>query len=102
MKRLMLAVLLLTFAGLAHAQADVPLLSLKRASFAVGVDYALWSNPEGVIATSFKKEWEVAAFAAYVLTPRFTLTGSSAWLTDSRLIRWKVGVRTVLWKGRDS
>ena len=105
MKRIILAALLLTFAVAASAQTttpDVPLFSLKRASLAAGVDYALWSNPQNVPATAFKKEWEASLFAAYVLTPRFTLTGSSAWLTDSRLIRWRVGVRTVIWRGRDS
>ena len=102
MKRIILAALLLCLALPVFAQtADVPALSFKRASLAAGVDYAMWSNPQQVPATAFKKEWEASLFAAYVLTPRFTLTGSGAYLLDSRLIRWRVGVRTVLWKGRD-
>lgn len=102
MKRLILAALLLAFATAASAQyADKPLLSKDRASLAVGLDYAAWSNPYSGPLTAYRKEWEASVYGAYVLTPRFTLAGSASYLVDSRVIRYRIGVRTVIWKGRD-
>lgn len=80
---------------------DKPLFSKDRASLAAGIDYAAWGNPKGVSVTDFKKEFEASLYGAYVLTPRFTLAGSASWLTDSRAMRYRIGIRTVIWKGRD-
>jgi len=102
LKRIILTVLFLALASVASAQvSDKPLFSKDRASLAAGLDYAMWGNPKGVVTTQFKKEFEASLYGAYVLTPRFTLTGSAGWLTDSRVIRYRVGIRTVIWKGRD-
>ena len=104
MRRILFAALLLAFAVVAQAQTtvtDKPLFSKDRASLAAGLDYAFWSNPTGAPSTAFKKEWEASLYAAYVLTPRFTIASSAAYLTDSKLVRYRVGIRTVIWKGRE-
>lgn len=90
-------------AGLASpaGAAEKPLLSVDRASLALGLDYA-WYQKAGVEPLpQFKKAWEPGLFGAYVLTPHLTLTGSGAYDLDNKWMRWKVGVRTVLWRGKD-
>ena len=84
----------------AHA-AEQPLLSITRASLAVGVDYASYQNQGDQRLPNFVKEFEPGIFGAYVLTPHATLVGSGCYGLDNKIIRWKVGVRAVLWRGRD-
>ena len=81
--------------------AEQPLLSKDRASLAVGLDYAWYQKAGAEPLPSFKKAWEPGLFGAYVLTPHVTLTGSGAYDLDNKFVRWKVGVRTVLWRGKD-
>lgn len=99
MKSAILILMALAFASVSSA-ADKPLFSKDRASLAVGLDYASFSNVAKQVSTP-KAEWETALYGAYVLTPRFTAAGSAAYLTDSKLVRYRVGIRAVLWKGRD-
>lgn len=88
-------------AGAAEAADQRPILDKSRASLALGLDYA-WYQKAGVEPLpTFKKAWEPGIFGAYVLTPHLTLTGSGAYDLDNKWMRWKVGVRTVLWRGRD-
>ena len=87
-------------AGVAHS-AEQPLLSKDRASLALGLDYAAYQKVGSEALPSFKKAWEPCVLGAYVLTPHLTLTGSGAYDVDNRWMRWKVGIRTVLWRGKD-
>ena len=101
MKKLILAVIAVAaFAGVAHG-AEQPLFSKDRASLALGLDYAAYQQVGDEPLPQFKKAWEPCVLGAYVLTPHLTLTGSGAYDVDNRWMRWKVGIRTVLWKGKD-
>ena len=103
-KVLFILTLLVIFAPKCHAQAAAPqhpLFDVTRASLAAGVDYAGYQQQGAQPLPDFKKAFEVGLYGAYVLTPHVTLTGSGAWDVDNKWVRWKVGVRTVLWKGRD-
>ena len=81
--------------------ADQPLLSLNRASLAAGVDYAGYQQQGVQKLPDFKKAFEVGLYGAYVLTPHVTATVSGAYDVDNKFIRWRAGVRTVLWRGKD-
>lgn len=98
---LVAAFLTFAVAGLAStaSAAEKPLLSAERASLAFGLDYAFYQKVGTEPLPEFKKAWEPGLFGAYVLTPHLTLTGSGAYDVDNKFVRWKVGVRTVLWKG---
>ena len=103
-KRVVLAVFTaLTIASLSGVAlaAEQPLFSKDRASLALGLDYAAYQQVGTEPLPQFKKAWEPCVLGAYVLTPHLTLTGSGAYDVDNRWMRWKVGVRTVLWKGKD-
>ena len=101
MKKVLLAVVaLMALAGVAQA-AEQPLFSKDRASLALGLDYAAYQQVGDEPLPQFKKAWEPGIFGAYVLTPHLTLTGSGAYDVDNKWMRWKVGIRTVLWKGKD-
>jgi hypothetical protein len=99
---------LVAFFGLlcapAHAQttAATPMLSITRASLAAGIDYASYGQQGNQPLPDFKKAFEVGLYGAYVLTPHVTATGSGAYDVDNRWIRWRVGLRTVLWRGSDT
>ena len=91
-------------AGLASpagAAEGKPILDKSRASLAFGLDYAFYQKVGSEPLPEFKKAWEPGLFGAYVLTPHLTLTGSGAYDLDNKWMRWKVGVRTVLWRGKD-
>lgn len=88
-------------AGAQTATPDIPLLSIKRASLAAGIDYAGYQNQGDQPLPSFHKAFEVGGYAAYVLTPHVTATGSAAYDLDNKWMRYRVGVRTVLWRGSD-
>ena len=88
-------------AGAASAADQRPILDVSRASLAVGLDYAWYQKAGDEPLPAFKKAWEPGLFGAYVLTPHLTLTGSGAYDLDNKWMRWKVGVRTVLWRGKD-
>ena len=101
MKKVLLAVVaLMALAGVAQA-GEQPLFSKDRASLALGLDYAAYQKVGDEPLPQFKKAWEPGIFGAYVLTPHLTLTGSGAYDVDNKWMRWKVGIRTVLWKGKD-
>ena len=101
MKKVLLAVVaLMALAGVAQA-AEQPLFSKDRASLALGLDYAAYQQVGDEPLPQFKKAWEPCVLGAYVLTPHLTLTGSGAYDVDNKWMRWKVGIRTVLWKGKD-
>ena len=88
------------FSGVARA-AEQPLFSKDRASLALGLDYAAYQKVGDEPLPQFKKAWEPVVLGAYVLTPHLTLTGSGAYDVDNKWMRWKVGIRTVLWRGKD-
>ena len=94
------AALALSLAGTAKA-GEQPLFSKDRASLALGLDYAAYQQVGDEPLPQFKKAWEPCVLGAYVLTPHLTLTGSGAYDVDNKWMRWKVGIRTVLWKGKD-
>ena len=101
MKKVLVAVVaLMALAGVAQA-AEQPLFSKDRASLALGLDYAAYQKVGTEPLPQFKKAWEPCVLGAYVLTPHLTLTGSGAYDVDNRFARWKVGIRTVLWRGKD-
>ena len=101
MKKVLLAVVaLMALAGVAKA-AEQPLFSKDRASLALGLDYAAYQQVGDEPLPQFKKAWEPGIFGAYVLTPHLTLVGSGAYDVDNKFARWKVGIRTVLWRGKD-
>ena len=102
MKKLILAAVAATLFVTSLAQAaDQPLLSIKRASLAAGVDYA-GNQQQGLQKLpDSKKAFEVGLYGAYVLTPHITATASGAYDVDNKWIRYRVGVRTVLWRGSD-
>lgn len=95
-------ILILSVVGKCHA-ADTthPLFDISRASLAAGVDYAGYQQQGAQKLPDFKKAFEVGLYGAYVLTPHVTATGSGAWDVDNKWIRWRVGIRTVIWKGQD-
>jgi len=95
--------LMCAVAGLAStaSAAEKPILDKSRASLAVGLDYAWYQKAGDEPLPQFKKAWEPGLFGAYVLTPHLTLTGSGCYDLDNKHARWKVGVRAVIWKGRD-
>lgn len=95
--------LMCAVAGLAStaSAAEKPILDKSRASLALGLDYAFYQKVGSEPLPEFKKAWEPGIFGAYVLTPHLTLTGSGAYDVDNKFMRWKVGVRTVLWRGKD-
>ena len=94
------ATLAVSLADTAKA-AEQPLFSKDRASLALGLDYAAYQKVGDEPLPQFKKAWEPSIFGAYVLTPHLTLTGSGAYDVDNKFARWKVGIRTVLWRGKD-
>ena len=81
------------------ATTDYPLLDVRRASIAAGLDYVGYQQTTASPAATFKNTWEVAGYGAYVLTPHVTGTVSLAYDWRNSLVRYRVGVRTVLWKG---
>ena len=104
MKKVLLAAVVVVavaaFSGVARG-AEQPLLSKDRASLALGLDYAAYQQKGSEPLPAFKKAWEPGLFAAYVLTPHATLTGSGCYDVDNKFARWKVGLRVVLWRGKD-
>ena len=101
MKKILMAlVAVAAFSGVARG-AEQPLLSKDRASLALGLDYAAYQQKGSEPLPAFKKAWEPGLFAAYVLTPHATLTGSGCYDVDNKFARWKVGLRVVLWRGKD-
>lgn len=99
--KIVLAAVFLTVAAAVAQAEDKPLFSLDRASLAVGMDYAWYQAAGDEPVPTFSKAWEPGLFGAYVLTPHLTLTGSGRYDLDNKLVRWKVGVRAVIWRGRD-
>lgn len=83
------------------AAGEKPILSADRFSVAAGLNYAAFSRPLATAAEtpSFKKEWETGLYAAYNLTPRVSLAGSSVIGLDNRLIRTSLGIRVRLFRG---
>ena len=104
MKKVLLAAVVVVavaaFSGVARG-AEQPLFSKDRASLALGLDYAAYQQKGSEPLPAFKKAWEPGLFAAYVLTPHATLTGSGCYDVDNKFARWKVGLRVVLWRGKD-
>lgn len=87
----------------APAFADpAPLLSITRASLAAGADYAGYAQNGQQPLPDFKKAFEIGVYGAYVLTPHVTLTASGAYDVDNKWTRYRVGLRTVLWRGSDT
>ena len=80
---------------------DRPLFAIERASLGAGLDYAWWQNQGDHELPPFKKAWEAGLYGAYVLTPHFTATASTVYDFDNKWIRYRLGVRFVLWRGED-
>lgn len=99
MKILNLVLLLVCLATVASAETK-PLFSKDRASLAAGVDYSFYNKAGVEPVPSFKKEFEAGLFGAYNLTPQLSLTASAGYGFDNKFVRYKVGLRTVIWRGK--
>ena len=104
MKIVIAALTLLALASCAHAATVEPILSPKRLSIAAGANYAAYSKLTASAAEipAYKKEWEAGLYAAYNLTPRLSLTGSSVLGLDNHLVRSSIGLRVRLFRGGDN
>jgi len=90
------------FCGMASAQAEVgakPLFSKDRASFAVGADYGVIGGLTTFVAA--KRQAGVGLYGAYALVPKLTLAGSAWYGAADRAYVYRVGLRYVIWRGRD-
>lgn len=102
MKKIVLTALaMLALASCAHAASVEPILSQRRLSIAAGANYAAFSKLGASAADipAFKKEWEAGLYAAYNLTPRLSLVGSSVLGLDNHLVRSSIGLRVRLFRG---
>lgn len=101
-KVLVAAVLMMAAVAVAQAE-DKPLFSWERLSFAAGVNYAWHAAPfeNAAPVPAFGKEWEAGLYAAYNLTPRLSLAGSSVYGMDNKLVESRVGVRIRLGSGNE-
>jgi hypothetical protein len=71
---------------------DAPILSMRRVSFATGVDHKWFDTGE--------RNWQAGVFGAYNLTPHLSLTGSSVYDWRSKWLEHKVGIRIRIFTGR--
>ena len=80
---------------------DKPLLDFSRISFAAGVNYAWHAAPfeDSALVPPFGKEWETGLYAAYNLTPLLSLSGSTVYGFDNKLVETRLGVRIRLGRG---
>ena len=95
--KLIFAAFLCMLASNAMAETK-PLFSKDRVSLAAGLDYSFYNRAGVEPVPSFKKEWEVGLFGAYNLTPKLSLTSSAGYGFDNKFVRYKVGLRTVIWR----
>ena len=102
-KLLAVAVLLAAAAGVASTQVveEKPLLAWERVSFAAGLNYAWHAGPfeDSAPVPPWGREWETGLYAAYNLTPLLSLTGSSVYGFDNKLVESRVGLRVRLGRG---
>ncbi len=77
---------------------DVPIFSPKRASLAVGADYAFYSG-SGAPVFPVKKEWQGGIFAGYKLTTNLSLIAATRYGVDSKQFDSKLGLRLLVWSG---
>lgn len=68
---------------------DAPLLSMKRVSFAAGLNHRWDERPQ----------WVTGLYGAYNLTPHLSITGSVGYLHSDTRIEPQVGIRIRLWQG---
>jgi hypothetical protein len=83
------------------AEGDQPLLALDRLTFAGGVNYAWHAAPmeDSAPVPAFGKEWEAGLYAAYNLTPKLSLAGSSVYGFDNKMVETRVGLRVRFGRG---
>lgn len=102
MKKLGLLLVLMVLPVIAQA-ADQPLMSLARLSTAAGVNHVWNESNDTTVLAAFPNEFSLGLYAAYNLTsspmPHLSLTGSTEYGLDSKLISAKVGLRMRLWQG---
>lgn len=90
MKALLAALALVLLATAAHAE-EAPLLSMKRVSFATGMDHR-W-QPDRV------SSWCVGAFGAYNLTPHSSIVASTIYDLKGERLEHRVGFRIRIFQG---
>lgn len=78
-------------AGAAVAAETAPILSMKRVSFATGVDHR-W-QPERQVS------WAVGLYGAYNVTPHASLTGSTLYDLKAEKLEHRVGIRIRIFQG---
>lgn len=77
------------------AEGDRPLLSMDRLSLAGGVNH-VWHAAPAEDSTPLPlavREWEAGLYAAYNLTPRLSLVGSTVYGFDNKLVESRAGLR---------
>ena len=80
-------------ANFAKAAEDAPILSMRRVSFATGVDHK-WHH-DGV------RNWQAGVFGAYNISPHLSLVGSSVYDWRHQYLEHKVGIRIRIFTGRE-
>lgn len=99
---MVLAVLgVVAFAAVSQAAEDRPLLALDRLTFAGGVNYAWHAAPfeDSAQVPAFGKEFEAGLYAAYNLTPKLSLAGSTVYGFDNKMVETRVGLRVRFGRG---
>jgi hypothetical protein len=93
MKRsaLIASLALALFSAPAFAAEAAPLLSMKRVSFATGIDHR-W-QPERQVS------WAAGLYGAYNLTPHASIVGSTLYDLKAERLEHRVGVRIRIFQG---
>jgi hypothetical protein len=76
----------------AHAE-DAPILSMRRVSFATGVD-TRWLD------SNVAPSWQVGVFGAYNIIPHASLVGSTVYDFKGLGLEYRVGIRIRIFQGR--
>lgn len=97
MKTWGVGLLVLTLTALAPSRnanaADAPILSMRRVSFAAGVDHK-WYVDE-------KRGWQAGVFGAYNLVPHASIVASSVYDFNAKGLEHKIGLRIRIWRGAE-
>ena len=111
MKSLFFAALMLLCSVPAFAQGqevgERDALSFSRLSVALGTGYEWVEAGGSVPAPRIKHEWVIGTYAAYNLTSggksgagRTSAIGSIQWPVDTKLLRYQVGIRITIFRGK--
>ena len=86
-----LAILALVAVATCARAETAPVLSMRRVSFATGLDHR-WQPDRQV-------SWAIGVFGAYNLTPHASLVGSSLYDTKAARLEHRVGIRIRIFQG---